>query len=223
MALWVGAMFAMAAPAPVWAGMVVVSTFGPGDSYQGSGSAILAGENGQSIAIPFVPDSNFTLGQVDVAMGLISGPNEVLVSIYDDVAGELGSSLVSWLLVEQLGAFGGEGLLRELPSPLQLVLLGGSTYYLVAEPANPVSIVNWNSSDLMGDVRYRSGEGPWGGVQLAPLPALRILAAGDGPGGNGNGNGNGPGGEVPEPASLALVAAGLGLTFWLRRRRGQVE
>jgi len=82
---------------------VIFSNLGPSatDAYNDeSGYYILGpknsvGDDEQWIALPFTPTSNSTVTEITVAVGWISGGKAIIVGLYSDASGDVGSLLAS--------------------------------------------------------------------------------------------------------------------------------
>ncbi len=173
-----------------------------------SSSALVTDQAGgpvsyQSVAAPFVPAANYTYTSATLALRDDGGSaNNYTISIDSDSSNLPGTALdtVSGVAVSSNSD------LTVLASGV-LTLVSGTTYWLVAIPAQSSDNAVWYaSSAAAGYPAYQSSSGgPWNTYAASgPLPAFEI---------DGTPTGNG---TTPEPATLALLALG-GLILLARR------
>ena len=187
---------AMAA-VPVHAG-VIFNTFGPGDAYQtGTGWTLGYPGTGFSQGDAFTPVSTATLGSVELAVGLVSGPNDLLVWLMSDSSGQPGSVIESWSFSGAMGDFGYYNPPLVGNSALHPLLSGGTQYWLIAGTPTDQTWAAWNFNSIghTGPHASRTGSGSWG-TDDDTTGAFRISSYES---------------AIPEPGTWCLVLAGIAL------------
>lgn len=188
----------------------IFSSFGPGpttydccDAWNVFGGT--ATPYFQETAMSFTATSASQLTQIDVALSFISGTNSVVLSLNSDVGGLPGAVVQSWTLTG-LPGFGGCCAIETVTT--NMLLSGGTPYWLVAAPgaANTEAGWNFNNIGLTGLVAVDNA-GPWFYPPHNELAAFDVL-----------GNTTA---AVPEPSSFLLLisAALIGILFKPSRTR----
>jgi hypothetical protein len=188
--------------------MPLYSTLGSGDSYNTMmGYTIGLSPNFYDQGNQFVIDGtqSYLLDTIEVAIGLISGTNEVDVWLMSDVGDEPGAIIESFNFAGQMGDFGEYNPLLVGTSVLNPVLTPGTKYWLIASAPQSDTWASWNLSDpdINGLRAVRESEtNPWSIYSDATMAAFRV-------------NGE----VIPAPGAVVLVGIGMGCISWLRRRR----
>jgi len=190
-----------------WGSVTIYSNLGPGDTYDTLVHGIMGPPwGGISYAIPlsFTASGDLILEQVEVAVSLKEGDNQINVAIMTDVGNLPGAVIESWSLVGAMGLFGTNPPLVVATSVVQPALSPGTQYWL-AVSATGATWAYWHQN-ITGDVgliAYTMSSGPWqtgGGYR----GAARVTGS--------------P--IVPAPGAISLVLIGLG-ALRLRRHRRQ--
>jgi len=199
------------AAAPCWA-TVVVSTFGPGDSYNTSGSwGIGDSTNQQEVAFSFSPSFQGTLDSIRVGVINFGRVNNYNVYLASDNSGAPGAAL------ETFGGLGfpsfSSGIIT-LSSLIRPVLLSGSTYWVVMSAPDLSSVDGgWNlngqgfngfSERYVGSAGWVKEQGSFPNGFPTYSPAVEVNATA----------------TAPEPATLGLTLGAI-LAMVALRRRGQ--
>jgi hypothetical protein len=187
------------------AGMIVYSTFGPGDSYSGSGGAIAGSGYAvyNSIAVPFSPTSTVTLDRVRFAFGAANASIPIDAVISADDGNKPGTALETFSKITPLN-----GIISE-DSVLHPTLTAGATYWLYLQTDDPTANLagHWSncSPEIDGPFAYRSGANAgWTYVQSGFQQSAFDIT----------------GTVAPEPASLVMCGTGvLALWTWHQGRR----
>ncbi|MCU0783504.1 MAG: PEP-CTERM sorting domain-containing protein [Verrucomicrobia bacterium] len=165
-----------------------------------------------------VSGGSYSLSSVTLALGNIylPGNNNLAISIFADNNGMPAGGLLETVVMHPTDLTA-DYLVVTYPSSLEPVLAGGSSYWLVAEPAD-LNLVNgdnnaafsWYTSGMVGHAGYREfnfAAEAWRDWQINPdslVPAFRI-----------------EGTPIPEPGTLSLLLLGAGLASYHggRKRR----
>jgi hypothetical protein len=200
----------------------IVSTFGPGQSFQPPpgltiGGGILRHDRppnaGVTQAFEFTPSTTSQLDQIDLALqdiflaGLAAGPANLDITLANDNLGQPGTALEAIDLTNVLGSIPFQPGIVTATSPSHPLLLAGTPYWLVVAPPDLLNTAfDWLISPinpLPTLSASRLGNAPWvTGVTSQPL-AFDVI---------------GEAATVPEPFSCLLGAAGLALIGLLRDR-----
>lgn len=192
--------------------VVIYDNFGLGDTYdQNAGATLSTGlplgvdwDQGSAFALESV-GMDYYLDTIDVAVGLVTGSNELDLWLMTDSAGEPGSIIESFHFSDEMGSFGDLNPPLTANSLLNPLLEVGEQYWLIASVPGPNTWAAWNYNST-GDVglrAYRSDLGTWG-VDEVTTNAFRVT---------------GTSVPVSEPASIFLLGSGLiGLAVFSRKR-----
>lgn len=208
--LTMAAMLAVSIVRPASA-QLLFNNFGPRNSYQNFIGWTEGFASPPSIqGMGFTPGVSAHLASIEVAINLVSGPNELILKLMSDDGGKPGSVIEEWTVSEQMGSFGDAYPTFTVASVLTPHLSAGTLYWVVPFVASETHAAwNWNSVDDVGSHAFSADGGTTWSVTDSTRGAFRVL------GGQGGG---GP--EVPEPGTLAmLVGAGVGGSLILLRRR----
>jgi hypothetical protein len=191
----------------------IVSTFGPGESYLVDGGlsiSTLASANDYetAAAVSFDPSSTFTLQQIDLALGWVSGTNSFDVSLRNDNNGPTGSVIETWTLAAP--SFSGPDL-DTLSAANNVVLDAGSTYWITVLPGGSNTWGAWNTSPndtaTVGLAESLNGGSSWYPSVSASgpgVPAFDVIS-------------------TPEPGSLPVLLASVRLAIIVRRSRSSAS
>jgi MYXO-CTERM domain-containing protein len=198
------------AVAPAQAG-VIFDNFDVGNGYNSSigwtVSGATSGEGEVWSAMDFTSTTAFTLSEIDVALGFLTGTNPGGVTLYLETStipaggGAPNTVLDSWLL----GTLPSFGSCCGIESVFGTDSLAANTqYWLVAIPASDTwAAWNFNSIGATGNLAQSLDNGTtWNLYPGQDQGAFRVLSS-----------------SVPEPVTTLLAAAGLGLLGVLRRKR----
>ena len=127
-------------------------------------------------AMPFTPQGDYLLVEVQVALTWVSGFNKATVSIYTDQGGLPGTSIRDYPL-SNLPKFGVSCYLDNLKFSPGVKLQKGKQYWVVAKAAN-LSNDKWNLTynGANGTIARKLGTAGWTVNNSAPLGALAVLA-----------------------------------------------
>ena len=143
---------------------VIYDNFDVGDTYNtGTGWTIGApqGQPFQEVGCPFVVSGSYTLSQITVAAGYVTGENKYTVWLMDDAGGVPGNIIEEFDFAD-LGPFGQNNAPLVGVSALNPTLDDGSQYWLVCSTsASTWSAWNWNTTGDSGPFVYRLNGGDW--------------------------------------------------------------
>jgi hypothetical protein len=122
-------------------GDVLFNTFGPNDSFDGSGRLNVtwnilvpppAGALGIASAARFqISTGSYTLSSVSLAMGYTQGTNNLAIRIVADNGGQPTGPLLETVVLHPAGITG-QSQVVTYPSSLDPVMIGGSSYWLAS-------------------------------------------------------------------------------------------
>jgi hypothetical protein len=186
----------------------IVSSFGPGHGYDVNGGlsiSTIGSANADEVAtaVSFTPSATFTLTQIDLALGYVSGTNAFLVELVHDNGGPTGSLIESWTFAAP--DFGGPDLDALTPAG-SVPLNSGTPYWVVVLPGGSDTWGGWNhpSPDTFvgGQTVSRDRGVTWfPPVVAGGVPAFDVLGT-----------------QTPEPVPVLLTGMGLVALGFARRR-----
>lgn len=189
----------------------IYSDFGPHDTFQTGIGYTVSGANspiGQTIesAMSFTSSGNYTLSQIDAAIGYVTGGNSDTFTLDSNAGGLPGVIMESWT-VTGLPAFGGSYAPVTLMSSGGVMLSAGQTYWIVASAGDPTNWSAWNENSIGATGNFdQFNNGVWSQFN-GTLSAFDVM---------------GTTSSSPEPASAALIGLGLlGMGGLIRRKRRQ--
>jgi hypothetical protein len=160
---------------------IIYSTLGPGDSYRiddgGSGHlGLYPGAGFFTIGSSFVAVEDYTLGKIELAVGLIEGINELDVWFMNDSSGQPGSVLEAFHFSNMMGTFGQFNPLLLGTSATKPLLTKDERYWLVATVTDENAHAVWNMSDplVYGLIAVKIGSGSWSLSNYTSQSAFRI-------------------------------------------------
>jgi PEP-CTERM motif len=198
--------FVAVAATPGKAAIVLFDNFGPGNSYQtnvgwtisSSGSSPGLFTQGEG----FIPSATALLNSINVAAGLVTGPNDITFDLRANSGGVPGALIESFHAVNQMGSFGSNNPPLVLTSTLHPLLTAGQTYWLIARATGVAEWSAWNLNSTGGiGPHATSTDGVTFSVGTNTQGAFRIL-----------------GDPVPEPATMAVFGALALGAFGFRRK-----
>ena len=165
-----------------------------------------------SSASLFTSPGNYSVGQIDLGLGYVSGTNSANVSLWTDSGGLPGSQLGSWAVSGQ-PVFGSDSdTLTTINGIAGVNLAAGVSYFLIVDPGSSNTWDAWylDNTGTNGLLLQSSdGDATWSSYPNSTLGAFDILGTPGTPV------------SVPEPGSLVIIGAGLiGLAGLRRRRKG---
>lgn len=177
---------------------IIYSSFGAGDSYNGTTGVAEAGTSttaNQIVALEFTNSTgeDMYLTQIDLADSFVSGDNSMILNLYANNAGVPGTVLESWV-VSSLPDLGTCCTVETVHDSAGVVLSNGASYFLAPVPdSTTVEAWNWNSIGASGlDAFSTDGGVTWTAHPIAITGAFDVLGT-----------------PTPEPPDALLVGAGM--------------
>ncbi|SPP99681.1 exported hypothetical protein [Candidatus Sulfobium mesophilum] len=191
---------------------ILFNNFGAGDTYDTSFGWTVSGSTSQNPqfepAMSFTPSTTAHLSSIDFVTSMLSGTNEVMLSLVNDSGGApLGLALESWTFINQMGTLGSNPSVLTADSVVHPLLDVGTTYWLVASPPVSDTWAGWNFNSIgdTGTVLFSldggAGWGTLGYTEPITRGVFRVNST-----------------AVPEPSTFLLLGAGLAGVGLLRRR-----
>lgn len=181
---------------------VIVSTFGPGDSFSTSGSYLVGGGS-TVLAMRFTSGGDYALTSIRLAAELLSGPNGFEVDFAPDSGGQPGAALESFTGI----AFPSPPAIVTLASTLNPALMAGADYWVVVRATTASATSGgWQHNNVGLNGLYR-----WNGAMFSFVAGISPVYDVSGSS------------AVPEPAGAALALTGAALLAGLKLRRGRVS
>lgn len=208
--LWALILVLSAVPARA---VVIYDNFDLGDTYnQNVGLTLSTGspvgvdwDQGNAFALDSF-GMDYYLDTIDLAVGLVSGLNELDVWLMTDSAGEPGTIIESFHFSDVMGSFGALNPPLTANSLLNPLLEADEQYWLIASVTGPDTWAAWNynSTDDVGLIASRADLGTWE-IHEGTNGAFRVT---------------GTSVPVSEPATIVLFGSGLiGLAVFSRKHR----
>ena len=153
-----------------------------------------------------------SVGEIDVAVGLVVGPDSFYLSIASDNDGQPGAALATFSNLNSNGNnFGSCCKFTSITGISGLNLNAGTNYWMVIGPSSTSSATweAWNFSNSATGIDEYSTDGgkTWNSNGNQPQGAFQIIGGGGG------------GGTTPEPTSMLLFGTGLVGAFGAFRRK----
>jgi len=168
---------------------VLFDNFNFGDTYQAGFAYTLSlgppvgvdFDQGDAFTVPRGSDpagTTYQLEQIELAVGLIAGPNSLEVQLTEDADGEPGAVLETFSIVGQMGHFGSVN--RPIFATSNGVTLkGGEQYWLIASTSDPGTSAVWHFNTIrdLGPHAQRQNLGEWTVAPGNPRGVFRISAS----------------------------------------------
>jgi hypothetical protein len=159
-------------------------------------------------ATKFTPSDNYRLTNIEIPLGVVSGPNQVNVYLMSDTGG-VPAQIIEAYTLSNLPPAGPNGLflLATIASTLNPTLVSGTQYWIAATGIAPTFGL-WTLTLFQGDptaggaFRIVDNEFDQGWIVGSGARTGALVVLGD---------------PVPEPAAAVLLAAGLALIMAWRR------
>lgn len=130
---------------------IIADTFGTNESYNTNSSAVISGAatgiGYTELAYGFIPNANFNLDRIDIALTLLglSGDGLITLSLQtSDANGAPSDIALETYNVSVAQVQGPNGLPLAAISSLHPLLTQGQAYWIVVAPATPQTLVGWN-------------------------------------------------------------------------------
>ena len=152
----------------------IFSNLGAGDTYdccQGwtvyGSSAPIATDR----ASPFVPDNDYTLDSIELALTWLGSTNSAEVWLLSDDAGLPGDILESFLLTDFPPFLSTDTALASATSTLHPLLVAGTQHWVATSASGSSDLsFNWNITGDTG-LASRDNSGPWGAPARSSRPS----------------------------------------------------
>jgi hypothetical protein len=189
---------------------IIYNNFGPSGSYETDLAWTVSGTTSAfgavTSAMEFTASLTAAVAEVDLAVGLSSGTNSVVVSLMTDNGGTPGLLLESYSFVNQMGTFTDNNPPLVGISVTHPLLMAGTNYWLVVAPGATDTNADWNQTtqDVRGTLAQSTdGGATWSSFGSEPLGAFEVF---------------GDPVAVPEPSTLVMSSilfgiGGVGLVY----------
>jgi hypothetical protein len=166
----------------------IFSNFGDMDTRQVPGGAMCAGNPQAScgagvtridLGFGFTPTGGeYRLRRIELAIGLVDGPNELDVWLMEDQAGKPGAPIEAFRFSNAMGPFGVDDPLLAAESVQQPILKAGTRYWLVASLPFADAMAGWHDNSIgdAGPRAHRINGGDWQ-ISTQTRGAFRVVGA----------------------------------------------